>query len=44
MAPGADHSWYTPITFETAADIRAVHKSRIQALDRRGPSASQHIS
>ena len=34
----------TPIAFETTANIREVHKSRIQTLSRRRPSASQHIS
>ena len=41
---GSDPSRDTPIAFETTANIREVHKSRIQTLSRRGPSASQHIS
>jgi hypothetical protein len=40
----SDRSRDTPIAFETTANIREVHISRIQTLSRRGPSASQHIS
>jgi hypothetical protein len=42
--PVSDRSRDTPIAFETTANIREVHISRIQTLSRRGPSASQHIS
>jgi hypothetical protein len=40
----SDPSRDTPIAFESTANIREVHKSRIQTLSRRGPSVSQHIS